>query len=101
MLQGPPLSTSQYGQFEIISITEDTADTYVYQLALPEDVCLGINTGQHVVIRFGINILYIIYIRMCVIMLSLFLSKFDVCVCVCVCVGDTFIHPKEGSSTSV
>ncbi|XP_041358225.1 NADH-cytochrome b5 reductase-like [Gigantopelta aegis] len=49
--QGPPLSTSEYRQFQILSVTEDTADTHLYRLALPEDVSLGITTGQHMLVR--------------------------------------------------
>lgn len=48
---GPLLSVEEYRRFTIESVTKETRDCYRYRFTLPYGQGLGLETGQHVVIR--------------------------------------------------
>lgn len=47
----PVLSQTEYKSFTIKSVTKVTEDTNIYRIQLPAGVTLGLQTGQHIVIR--------------------------------------------------
>lgn len=52
---GPILSTTAYKQFEIYDIKQETDNTFRYYIKLPEYECLGLDIGQHIIIRGKVN----------------------------------------------
>ncbi|XP_064617175.1 NADH-cytochrome b5 reductase-like isoform X2 [Liolophura sinensis] len=49
--QIPTLSECEYRYFSISSIKQESCDTYVLRFQLPDGKCLGLHTGQHIIMR--------------------------------------------------
>ncbi|XP_060551467.1 NADH-cytochrome b5 reductase-like [Ruditapes philippinarum] len=52
---GPVLKPSEYNNFTIESVEKETGDSYRYRFKLPNGASLGLQAGQHVVVRGDVS----------------------------------------------
>lgn len=54
-VSGPVLSPTEYRRFVVDSVRQETEDSFRYRLKLEHGACLGLKTGQHIIIRGEVN----------------------------------------------